>query len=114
MLEGKKNSMGLERWLAADLAGCLNSKRSSTQQKGKSSKVGNSTVDWQSKRQATASPSALEPEIRGQNVPLICDDMGAIPLASTPSPHSEAKYIDTPVHMIRDYVEYGYVSLPYI
>lgn len=57
MPEGKRDSMGLEGWVDADLAGCLDSRCSMT---GYIFKVGDSIVDWQSKRQATASPSTLE------------------------------------------------------
>lgn len=133
MPEGKTNSMGLEGWVDADLAGCLDSRRSTT---GYIFKVDDSIVDWQSKRQATASPSILESECvamseaakygvylqrlldelgyRSEKVPLNCDNMGAISLADNSSFHSKTKHMDIRVHMIREYVEYGYVSLSYV
>lgn len=98
--------------------------------------MGDSIVDWQSKRQATASPSTLESECvamteaakygvylqrlldelgyRSEKVPLNCDNMGAISLANNSSFHSKTKHIDIRVHMICEYVEYGYVSLSYV
>lgn len=125
--------MGLEGWVDADLAGCLDSRRSTT---GYIFKVGDSIVDRQSKRQATASPSTLESECvvmseaakygvylqrlfdelgyRSEKVPLNWDNMGAISLANNSSFHSKTKHIDIRVHMIREYVEYGYVSLSYV
>lgn len=133
MPEGKRDSMGLEGWVDADLAGCLDSRCSMT---GYIFKMGDSIVDWQSKQQATASPSTLESEYmamseaakhgvylqhllkelgyKSEKVPLNCDNMGAISLANNPSFHSKTKHIDIRIHMIRDYVEYGYVSLSYI
>lgn len=52
-------SMCFEEWLNADLAGCFNSRCSMI---GYILKVGDSTVYWQSKWQATTSPSILESE----------------------------------------------------
>lgn len=113
MPEGKRDSMGLEGWVDADLAGCLDSRCSTT---GYIFKVGDSIVDWQSKRQATASPSTLESEYMAmseaakhgvylqclleelgykcEKVPLNCDNMGAISLANNPSFHSKTKHIN--------------------
>lgn len=95
-----------------------------------------SIVDWQPKRQATASPSTLESECvamseaakhgvylqglldelgyKSEKVPLNCDNMGAISFANNSSFHSKTKHIDIRVHMIREYVGCGYVSLSYI
>ncbi|KAE8542525.1 hypothetical protein D1P53_001305 [Cryptococcus gattii VGV] len=133
MPEGKRDSMSLEGWVDTDLAGCLDSRHSMT---GYIFKVGDSIVDWQSKWQATASPSTLESEYvamseaakhgvylqrlleelgyKSEKVPLNCDNMGAISLANNPSFHSKTKHIDIRIHMICDYIEYGYVSLSYI
>ncbi|KAE8538518.1 hypothetical protein D1P53_004879 [Cryptococcus gattii VGV] len=91
--------------------------------------MGDSIVGWQSKWQATASPSTLESECvamseaakygvylqrlldelgyMSEKVPLNCDNVGAISLANNSSFHSKTKHIDIRVHMIREKLSVG-------
>ena len=44
-------------------------------------------------------------------IPLYCDNNGAIALAKEPRSHQKSKHIERRYHLIRDYLEKGYVEV---
>ena len=44
-------------------------------------------------------------------IPLYCDNNGAIALAKEPRSHQKFKHIERWYHLIRDYLEKGYVEV---
>ena len=44
-------------------------------------------------------------------IPLFCDNNGAIDLAKEPRSHQKSKHIERRFHLIRDYLEKGYVEV---
>ena len=44
-------------------------------------------------------------------IPLYCDNNGAIVLAKEPRSHQKSKHIERQFHLIRDYLEKGYVEV---
>ncbi|TYJ52530.1 hypothetical protein B9479_006854 [Cryptococcus floricola] len=118
VLGGDGTAEALEGWVDADLAGCLDTRRSTS---GYVFKAYGSVVDWQSKRQAVTATSTLESELMEDlgfelppNTRINCDNQGALALATNPGAHHRTKHIDIRIHMIRDYVEVGLIRLEYV
>ena len=44
-------------------------------------------------------------------IPLYCDNNGTIALAKEPRSHQKSKHIERRYHLIRDYLEKGYVEV---
>ena len=131
VLGGKPHK--LEGWVDADHSGCLNTRKSTT---GYVYKFCNSTIQWQSRRQATISLSTMESEyvataeaareaiwLRSllselgfkQNTTTInCDNQSAIRLANNPGTHARSKHIDIKHHFIREKVFEGDLRLEYV
>ncbi|EIW72190.1 hypothetical protein TREMEDRAFT_26944, partial [Tremella mesenterica DSM 1558] len=124
---------GLEGWVDADYAGCTETRRSTT---GYLFKFCHSTIQWQSRRQATVAQSTLDAEytataeaareatwlrtllselgMRQGCTILHCDNQGAILLASNPGTHARSKHIDVKHHYIRNKVHDGELKLEYV
>ncbi|GJW08960.1 hypothetical protein Tco_1571383 [Tanacetum coccineum] len=53
----------------------------------------------------------IDYDVRLDNVPIMCDNKGAIDLNKNPVQHSQTKHIEIRHHFLRDNVQKGYISI---
>nr|GEY30427.1 copia protein [Tanacetum cinerariifolium] len=53
----------------------------------------------------------IDYDVRLENVPIMCDNKGAIDLSKNPVQHSRTKHIDIRRHFLRDNVQKGHISI---
>ena len=91
-------------------------------------------VSWKSSKQTVIADSTMEAEyiaaskvtkkvfwykkfiaelgvMSSDAIPLYCDNNGTIALAKEPKSHQKSKHIERRFHLIRDYLEKGYVEV---
>ncbi|GKG04778.1 hypothetical protein Tco_0315165 [Tanacetum coccineum] len=78
-------------------------------------------TSWFSKKQTALTISTIEAlwmkqalidyGIRLDNIPIMCDNKGAIDLSKNPVQHSRTKHIEIRHHVLRDNVQKGNISL---
>ena len=118
----------------ADWAGCPDTCRSVT---GWCLFLGDSLISWKSKKQARVSKSSTESKYRAMSVacpeiswlrgllaelgfsqsdptPLHTDSTSSIKIAANPVYHEHTKHIEVDCHSIREALDTGVISLPYI
>ncbi|GJR16183.1 hypothetical protein Tco_0798835 [Tanacetum coccineum] len=69
-------------------------------------------TSWFSKKQALWMKQALiDYGVRLDNIPIMCDNKGAIDLSKNPVQHSRTKHIEIRHHFLRDNVQKGNISI---
>ncbi|CAL1374789.1 unnamed protein product [Linum trigynum] len=124
----------LEAYADADFAGCLDTRRSTSEW---CVKIGSSFISWRCKKQERVSKSSTEAEYRSMSevtselvwlhrllseLGIVCpapmrlyaDNTSAIKIATNPVLHDRTKHIEVHVHYIRQLVEEGRLALSYI
>ena len=119
-----QNSLNLTAFADADWAGCVDTRRSTSDF---CVFLENNLLSWRSKKQSTVSKSSTEAkylalssitseivwlnklllyfEVDVSSVMLFCDNKSTISLASNPAHHERSKHIDIDHHFIREYVQ---------
>ena len=132
-LGGDASKQHLEGWVDADHAGCTVTRKSTT---GYVFKLCDSTIQWQSRRQATVAQSTMDAEYIAAaeaareaiwlrsllselgfpqtTTRLNCDNESAIQLANNPGTHARSKHIDIKYHFIREKVYERVLQLSYV
>ncbi|KAI4370410.1 hypothetical protein MLD38_018764 [Melastoma candidum] len=98
--------------------------------------LGDMLISWHSKKQASVALSTVEAEyvaaasccaqllwmrqqledygFKFDNIPIRCDNTGAINLTKNPVQHSRSKHIELRHHFIRDHVQNGSIAVEYV
>ncbi|GKA54786.1 hypothetical protein Tco_0753735 [Tanacetum coccineum] len=129
----KDSAIALIPFEDADLAGCQDTRRSTS---GSMQLLGDRLVSWSSKSQKSAAISSTKAEyialtgccaqvlwMRSQindygigfnKIPMYCDNKSAIALCCNNVQHSRSKHIDLRYHFIKEQVENGVVELYFV
>ncbi|GJS87009.1 uncharacterized mitochondrial protein-like protein [Tanacetum coccineum] len=128
------NNFQLTTYCDSDWANCPFSRRSVTRY---GIFLGSSLISWQSKKQNVVSRSSTEAEYRAMAdntceitwlrcllqefkvhvtgpVPIMCDNISSIELASNPVQHARTKHIEIDCHFVRDKVRQGLIKPTYV
>ncbi|MBW0506037.1 hypothetical protein O181_045752 [Austropuccinia psidii MF-1] len=128
------NSSSLQTFSDADYANCKDTRKSVT---GYMTMIGNSCINWKSKKQSTISTSSCEAEYKAQfeggkdliwtalllqdlrvnvSYPLKLngDNQGAIALAKNPQVNERTKHFDTILHLIQEMIMKKKINITYI
>ena len=98
--------------------------------------LGNSLISWYSKKQNSIALSTTKAEyiaagvcysqilwiaqqfrdfgVELKGIPIKCDNTNAICITKNPVQYSRTKHIEVRLHFIRDHVEKGHITLPFI
>lgn len=121
-------------YVDSDWGNCPDDRRSYS---GYAFKLAGAAVTWESRKQRTVALSSTEAEYMGisdgvkeaiylrrflkelrfenaDSVEIMCDNVGAIKLASNPIHHSRTKHIDIRHHFVREVLETGDIKLDYV
>lgn len=128
------DQLSLHAYSDSDWGACMDTRKSVT---GYFILLGNSPVNWKSKKQQTVSKSSAEAEYRAmaavaseitwlvclleelgvknlQPVTLECDNQSALQIAKNPVLHQRTKHIEIDCHFTREKVLEGLIQLRYI
>ena len=126
--------MILIAYFDADLAGCVDDRRSTS---GTTFSLGGCLVSWSSKKHSLVSLSTAEVEYIAatacctqilwmkqtlqdihvtcnEPIPIMCDNMSAISISKNPVMHSKTKHIPIKFHFLREQVTKINIKLEYI
>nr|GEZ24277.1 copia protein [Tanacetum cinerariifolium] len=129
----KGSSFGLTAFSDADHAGCIDTRKSTSEGK---QFLGDKLVIWMSKKQDCTSMSSAEVEyvalsascaqvmwmmtqlqdygLNQNNIPLYWDSQLAIIISCNPIQHSRTKHIHTRYHFIKEHAENGIIQLYFV
>lgn len=130
----KFGHLNIEGYTDADWAGNPNDRRSTS---GFFTLVGGNLVTWRSKKQKVVALSSAEAEFRGiarglaeilwlrklmtelgfsshRACRLMCDNRAAISISENPVQHDRTKHIEVDRHFIKEKIEAGIITLPYV
>lgn len=133
-LGGLKNDLKLRAWADADWGGCLDTRRSTS---GIVIQLGNSTIQWKSRRQASAALSTMEAEFyalslctqevmyfrklmyslglsSAQESTKISQDNQACIIHAGGKVITRAKHIDLQYQFVKEKVQLGVIELQYL